>query len=69
MNTTKSNLLAVTIILFALGLWPVALITAIVAITLAEVISHQTKKQIQELKTEIQKLREELAQVQAEKRD
>lgn len=60
MDTTRSILLATTIILFAIGLWPVAGITAIAALTLSEVVNHQRKKQFMDLKSEVDTLKKKI---------
>lgn len=60
MDTAKSILLATTIILFAIGMWPTAILTAVAAITLSEVINHQRKKQFMELKSEVDALKKKI---------
>lgn len=57
MDTAKSILLATTIIFIAIGLWPIAILTAVAALTLSEVINHQRKKQFTELKSEVEALK------------
>lgn len=68
MKTGKSIFLATAIILFALGLWPLAILAATVGLTLSIVDSIQSKKHLQELETENQELRQELEQAQAVRR-
>lgn len=60
METTKSILIAITIILFAIGGWPIAVLTAVAALTLSEVISYQRKKQFLELKAEVENLKKKI---------
>lgn len=60
MDTIRSISLAITIILFALGIWPVAIVTAIVALTLSEVVNFQKKKQFEELEAKVEHLTKRL---------
>lgn len=60
MKIAKSIFWAVTIILFAIGAWPLSILTATVGLTLSIVDSIQTKKKLQDLEAENQKLQAEL---------
>lgn len=68
MDITRSIFLATTIILFALGIWPLALITAIVTLTLSEVVNVQKKKQFEKLEAKVEALEQKLEAEQVVKR-
>lgn len=59
MDIAKNVLLAITIILFIFGAWPIAILTAVATLTLSEVINYQRKKQLEKIEAEIKELKEE----------
>jgi len=63
MDTTKNILLAITIILFALGAWPIAILSAVVVITLSEVINYQRKQQLEKIESEIKTIQQQITEL------
>ena len=63
MDTTKTILLAITIILFALGAWPIAILSAVVVITLSEVINYQRKQQLEKIESEIKTIQQQITEL------
>lgn len=68
MDTAKNIFLAISIILLAIGAWPIALLTSTVCLTLAVVADIQKKKEFQTLQAEVRKLREDLERLQTVQR-
>lgn len=60
MDTARSIFLAGTIILFAIGMWPLATISAVVSLTLSEVVNIQKKKQFEELEKKVETLEKKI---------
>lgn len=57
MDATRSVLLAISIILFAMGAWPIAILTMTVFITMSTLKSSSEKKNYQALVDEINSLK------------
>lgn len=66
MDTAKSIFLAISIILFVIGMWPIAILTGTICITLMVVANIQRKKELQELKEENQELKAEMQKLRQE---
>lgn len=60
MKTIKNIFFAVAIILFATGMWPIAIPSTIIYLILTALNGKKQKEENQELKAENQKLRQEL---------
>ena len=68
MDTAKSIFLAISIILLAIGAWPIAMLTGTVSITLAIIVSIQKEKQFKELEAKVEYLAKKLEAEQAVRR-
>lgn len=60
MNTKRSILLAITIVLFAIGVWPIAFITLILMIPTANEMQEWKTHKDNDLRDEIEKLKKRL---------
>lgn len=63
MDTAKNVLLAITIILFALGAWPLAILSAVSVLTLSEVINYQRKKQLEKIEATIEAMQQRIVEL------
>ena len=66
MKTAKSIFLAISIILFAIGMWPLAIPVAIIYLIVAIISNKQQKEENQELKEICTSLHQQNSDAQAE---